>query len=145
MVIEITERSLVAETARTAAVLTRLREAGFLVMLDDFGTGYSALSYLQSLPVDGIKIDKCFVDALSSPGAETPVLDAIIRLGRRLGMELVAEGVSSEVRRRGLINRGVRLSQGYLFARPMDGAALRVWMSHRVSGLPYGYNKEDKS
>jgi len=145
MVIEITERSLVAETGRTAAVLTRLREAGFLVMLDDFGTGYSALSYLQSLPVDGIKIDKRFVDGLSSPDAETPVLDAIIRLGRRLGLETVAEGVSSEARRRGLMRRGVRLSQGYLFARPMDGAALRVWMSQRMSGLPYGYSKEEKS
>jgi len=68
-VIEITERSLVAETRRAAAVLTRLRAAGAVVMLDDFGTGYSALSYLQTLPVDGIKIDKRFIDDLSSPDA----------------------------------------------------------------------------
>lgn len=131
-IIEITERSLVSETRRAAAVLTRLRAAGAVVMLDDFGTGYSALSYLQALPVDGIKIDKRFIDDLSSPDAVTPVLDAIIGLGHRLGLEIVAEGVSEDTQRRGLLQRGVGKSQGYLYARPMDAAAFGAWITRRV-------------
>lgn len=134
--VEITERSLVAEAGRAAAVLTRLRAAGAVVMLDDFGTGYSALSYLQTLPVDGIKIDKGFIDGLSSPDARTPVLDAVIGLGRRLGLAMVAEGVGTDAQRRGLMRRGVRLSQGYLYARPMDAAAFGAWIGQRTAGLP---------
>lgn len=135
-IIEITERSLVAETRRAAAVLTRLRAAGAVVMLDDFGTGYSALSYLQTLPVDGIKIDKRFIDDLSSPDVGTPVLDAVIGLARRLGLTMVAEGVSADAQRRGLVRRGVRLSQGYLYARPMDAAAFGAWLGQRPAALP---------
>jgi sensor c-di-GMP phosphodiesterase-like protein len=95
LVLEITERSLVEDTGVAAEKLYELRKKGCQVAVDDFGTGYCSLSLLQSLPVDYLKIDKIFIDSLTSAGADTPVLDTIVGLSKRLGLTTIAEGVTA--------------------------------------------------
>ncbi|WP_139767915.1 EAL domain-containing protein, partial [Salmonella enterica] len=73
-----------------------LREKGVLIAIDDFGTGYCSLSYLQQLPVDSLKIDRTFIDTIDTSSDDVPVLDTIITLSQRLGLNVVAEGVSTQ-------------------------------------------------
>ncbi|WP_139769228.1 EAL domain-containing protein, partial [Salmonella enterica] len=73
-----------------------LREKGVLIAIDDFGTGYCSLSYLQQLPVDYLKIDRTFIDTIDTSSNDVPVLDTIITLSQRLGLNVVAEGVSTQ-------------------------------------------------
>lgn len=128
---EITERSLVGDVAEAVRVLERLRAAGFLIALDDFGTGYSSLSYLQHLPLDCLKIDRSFTESIPEAGGDTRVLDAILGLSRQLRLETVAEGVSREMQRRWLAQRGVPLLQGYLCTPPLDNSAFTAWMKEQ--------------
>ncbi len=101
LVLEITERSLVEDTALAAEKLNALREKGCQVAVDDFGTGYCSLSLLQNLPVDYLKIDKSFIDTLTSAGADTPILDTIVALSQRLGLATIAEGSVRPIRQNG--------------------------------------------
>ena len=82
------------------------------VALDDFGAGYSSLGQLRDLPVDLIKIDHRLVDAGAAAGARAPLVDVVVRLGQRLGLEVIAEGVSDPERLRAVIDAGCRLGQG---------------------------------
>lgn len=133
LVLEITERSLVEDTEAASAKLHELRQKGCQVAVDDFGTGYCSLSLLQSLPVDYLKIDKIFIDSLTSAGADTPVLDTILGLSRRLGLTTIAEGVMAAHQAEWLIKNQVPYVQGYYYARPMPAAAFYQW--YREQGV----------
>ena len=117
VLLEITERDLVDE--RAVHTLHRLRELGFRIAIDDFGTGQSALSQLDRLPADRLKVDRAFVQGIRPDGAAHPVLDAIIAMAHGLGLPLIAEGVETEAQQAYLRARGVQSLQGYLFARPL--------------------------
>jgi EAL domain-containing protein (putative c-di-GMP-specific phosphodiesterase class I) len=120
LTLEITETVLVADPMAAARVLGALKALGVSIALDDFGTGYSSLSYLNRFPVDTLKIDKSFVDALGEVGGnEKVLLQAIIGLGRTLELRVVAEGIEQPEQRDSLQALGCGLGQGYLFARPM--------------------------
>jgi EAL domain-containing protein (putative c-di-GMP-specific phosphodiesterase class I) len=95
-----------------------LRALGVRLALDDFGSGYSSLSYLQKLPFDKLKIDRSFVSALERSANAAVIIQAIVTLGRALGMEVVIEGVETEEQRALLRLVGCSEMQGYLFARP---------------------------
>lgn len=127
LMLEITERSLVEDTSLAAEKLNALREKGCQVAVDDFGTGYCALSLLQSLPVDYLKIDKSFIDTLTSAGADTPILDTIVVLSQRLGLATIAEGVSTAHQVEWLQANNVPYVQGYFYARPMPAPAFYQW------------------
>ncbi len=99
--------------------LARLRAHGFRIAIDDFGTGHSSLAYLESLPIDFLKIDRSFVATIGTDSVSRPVLDAIISLAERLRIDLVAEGIEEVHQAAYLEQRGVRCGQGYLYARPM--------------------------
>lgn len=131
LTLELTERSLITETQDVVKKLTILRQEGFIIALDDFGTGHCALSYLQMFPLDYLKIDKAFVGTIESAHNDTPVLDAIIGLSRRLALDMVAEGVNTRHEYRYLKQNGVKYLQGYLYARPMDSRALMTWLRGR--------------
>ncbi|MCE2004214.1 EAL domain-containing protein [Enterobacter asburiae] len=132
LVLEITERSLVKDTGTASEKLHQLRQKGCQVAVDDFGTGYCSLSLLQSLPVDYLKIDKIFIDSLTSAGADTPVLDTIVALSKRLGLTTIAEGVTATHQIDWLIKHQVPYAQGYYYGRPMTATAFYQWYSENM-------------
>ena len=95
--------------------------------VDDFGTGYSSLGLLQSLQVDYLKIDKSFIDILESADTDTPVLDTIIALSKRLDLKTIAEGVSTPHQVNWLTEKGVTYIQGFSYAHPMTANDFCQW------------------
>jgi EAL domain-containing protein (putative c-di-GMP-specific phosphodiesterase class I) len=122
LVLEVTETALVTDPTAVAAQLAELRRLGVRLALDDFGTGYSSLSYLQQFAVDILKIDRSFVGTLTAPADDAAILHGLLEIGRRLQLEVVAEGVELPVQRDLLRDEQCALAQGYLFARPLDAA-----------------------
>jgi diguanylate cyclase (GGDEF)-like protein len=134
--LEVTEGTVMRDPDRGIEVLTRLNETGVRLTVDDFGTGYSSLSYLQRLPLHALKIDRSFVNGLGDGGASDAIVAAIIALGQRLGLALVAEGVESEAQVAALRELGCQELQGFLFGRPLGVDALADWCRQVQDGLP---------
>jgi PAS domain S-box-containing protein len=127
LTLEITESMLVRESGAGEALNT-LRADGVKVAIDDFGTGFSSLSYLRSLPVDVLKLDKSFVDTITSSREQHAIITAITQLARALGLEVVAEGIETVEELDVLVAMGCGFGQGYLLSRPMSyGDAVR-WL-----------------
>jgi diguanylate cyclase (GGDEF)-like protein len=123
LVLEVTEHAVALDVERIVERLTALREAGVRVALDDFGAGYSSLGQLRSLPVDILKIDRTLT-APPEPGPgpvkySAPLADVVVQLGQRIGLDVVAEGITDVDQRRVLEEAGCRYAQGDLFGRPM--------------------------
>jgi diguanylate cyclase (GGDEF)-like protein/PAS domain S-box-containing protein len=120
--LEITESVLVEESATAIASLEALNEIGVRLVLDDFGTGYSSLAYLNRFPFHALKIDRSFVDALGIEQERTAIVEAIIGMARALSLEVIAEGVESEVQLAELRRLGCDYAQGHLFHAAMPAA-----------------------
>lgn len=122
--IEVTEGVLIGQLGpEVSRMLEELRAEGVMVALDDFGTGYASLTHLQQFPVDVIKIDKSFVDRIDENDPKgTAVVDAVLQMAKRLGMQTVAEGVETKEQARYLRARGCTIGQGYLFSRPVPAS-----------------------
>ncbi|MCG6117065.1 MAG: EAL domain-containing protein [Aquimonas sp.] len=125
--IEVTERSLFEQPELARELLAALRAAGVSLALDDFGTGYSSLSYLHQFPLQVLKIDRSFIEALDrpEPGNALAVLSAVCALGASLGMEVVAEGIETESQLRQVKALGCGFGQGYLLGLPQPLAAIQ--------------------
>jgi diguanylate cyclase (GGDEF)-like protein len=123
--LEITESVLLQDSASVLKTLHELRSLGVRVALDDFGTGYSSLSYLRSFPFDKIKIDQCFVRDLALETNSMHIIQAVVTLGRNLGMTTTAEGIETQDQRSRLHAAGCSEGQGYLFERPLRASDLR--------------------
>ena len=122
--LEVTETALLELADGTlSAGLAGLRARGIVLALDDFGTGHASLVHLKSLPVDRVKIDRSFVADVVFDTASRAIVEALVRLGRGLGKEVVAEGVETEGQHRALVELGCRRGQGHLYGRPMPAAA----------------------
>ncbi len=121
--VEITESVFLDGEGPVVTLLHKLRALGIRVALDDFGTGYSSLSYLRSFPFDKIKIDKSFVDSVADDSSAAAIVRAIVDLATALNMETTAEGVEDCGQLAQLRGQGCSSIQGYLFSRPVDGAA----------------------
>lgn len=117
--LEVTEGLMLGEQQQTLASLQAVRALGFRLALDDFGTGYSSLAYLARYPFDEIKIDRTFVSRLDDDATARAIAEAIILLGRSLGLNVVAEGVETERQSAVLRGLGCPAIQGYLYGRPM--------------------------
>lgn len=115
--LEITESILMRDTERTNVTLEALKREGVPIAIDDFGTGYSSLAYLQRFAVSRLKIDRVFVQALEETQDGT-IAEAVIALGHRMGMEVLAEGVETEAQLASLASVGCDLVQGFLPGRP---------------------------
>lgn len=115
---EVTESLLMRDPELARRQLSALRELGVLVAIDDFGTGYSSLNYLEQLPVDIVKIDKSFVDRLSSSDRNV-IVETITQLGSALGLRTVAEGIENSAQADILRDIGCDLGQGFLYSRPI--------------------------
>lgn len=116
--VEATEREFV-RAEDTAQVLAKIRARGVGIAIDDFGIGYSSLAYLQTMPVDVLKIDKAFVDTIGTDGVTSEVTEQIIQIAHKLELGLIAEGVETEAQAEFLLGRGVYRAQGWLFSRPL--------------------------
>ena len=119
--VELTESLFLQAEKATVEALHELRAFGVRIAMDDFGTGYSALSYLRNFPFDKIKIDRSFINGLGQRDAEA-IVELISRLGARLDMATVAEGVETEEQLAKLRVLGCSEAQGYLFSRPVPAA-----------------------
>lgn len=126
--IEVTEDSLVVDIEKATSVLAALKQAGISTSLDDFGSGYSSLGYLVRLPVDTLKIDRSFVQALCGSEKASAVIRGIVGLARSLGMRTVAEGVESQPQVAELTDCGCDVIQGYLISRPIEPDAFAQFM-----------------
>jgi len=123
LTVEVTETA-VADPAQALAVLQPLHDRGIRISIDDFGTGFTSLAQLPALPLDELKIDQCFVMRSATSSADEAIVHTIGELAHRLGLQVVAEGVETDMLARRLTEMGIDILQGYHFARPMPEADL---------------------
>jgi EAL domain-containing protein (putative c-di-GMP-specific phosphodiesterase class I) len=123
-VLEITEGVLLDATEHTHAILDAFRVMGFKTALDDFGTRYSSLAYLCNFSFDKIKIDRSFVGRLSGLDSSRTIVHSVVTLGRALDMEIVAEGIETEVEAETMTQLGCTELQGFFFSKAIDADAL---------------------
>jgi EAL domain-containing protein (putative c-di-GMP-specific phosphodiesterase class I) len=133
IVLEITEGALLTVDDEMMGALQFMRDQGFLIALDDFGIGYSSFSKLPRLPLDFLKLDKSFVDALERGAAAEAICHTIVSLSHDLGMQVVAEGVESQAQRMQLERIGTDFFQGYLFSRPRAAHDFAAWAQGPVA------------
>lgn len=121
LILEVTEGAFDDEQPQVLANLCALRERGVLIAIDDFGSGYSSLRRLEQLPLDVMKIDGALISAIRDDSDEAPILEAIVSIGRSLGVRLVAERIETAHQADVLRKLGYDLGQGYHFGRPVIG------------------------
>lgn len=117
--IEVTERTVMNSESETVSKLVKLKQLGFKLSIDDFGTGYSSLSYLVRFPLDVLKIDRSFIQHISTLADNQAIVDAIIQMAHRLNMQVVAEGVETAQQLALLKELGCDYIQGYYFSKPL--------------------------
>lgn len=122
--LEITEGVLARDVDQARELLEALKQMGVRIAIDDFGTGYSSLSYLKKLPIDVLKIDQSFVRDMLTDHSDAAIIEAIVRMGQALGLQLVAEGVELPEQSQKLLALGCELMQGFYYCRPMPFAQL---------------------
>jgi diguanylate cyclase (GGDEF)-like protein/PAS domain S-box-containing protein len=132
LIIEITESVLMVDTATTLNRLFQLKSLGVRLAIDDFGTGYSSFAYLRRFPIDILKIDKSFVDGVATEATSSALVDAMIRIGKTLRMETVAEGVELIEQADRLRTLKCDIGQGYLFSRPLPSDLITNLLRERA-------------
>ncbi|QFU00157.1 Phytochrome-like protein cph2 [Halomonas sp. THAF5a] len=131
--LELTEGILMDDTEGAIETLHALRAMGVGVAIDDFGTGFSSLSYLKTLPIDRVKIDRSFVREATSRAEDAAIIQGIISMAHHLGLKVVAEGIEHEPQHRLLLAHGCDLFQGNHFARPMPLESLLDFLAEHRS------------
>jgi diguanylate cyclase (GGDEF)-like protein/PAS domain S-box-containing protein len=117
--LEITESILLKDFEKSVKLLTVIRDLGINIALDDFGTGYSSLSYLKQLPINTLKIDKSFIDNIVTNEREKAIVDGIIQLAQKIGLDVIAEGVETKEQIELLQSLGCNQIQGYYYSKPL--------------------------
>jgi diguanylate cyclase (GGDEF)-like protein len=138
LLLELTERTLMAENTRVMDTLIALEALDVALSLDDFGTGYSSMFMLKRLPVSEIKVDRSFVSRLGEGDGDSSIVRSIIDLAHALGMQAVAEGVETEEVWDELVGLGCDTAQGWYVSRPMAPEAATDWLRgelNRARGL----------
>lgn len=130
--IEITEDVALRNVDKVMRTLSALREAGVRLAIDDFGTGYSSMSYLHSYPIDTIKIDRTFIARIREDGDDSTVTAWLIELCDKLDLNLVAEGVETELQRDFLMGSGCIRAQGNLLCPPLPADEMTEYLRHRA-------------
>ena len=128
-VLEITENVLLEATDHTISILDSIRAMGFKTALDDFGTRYSSLAYLCNFKFDKIKIDRSFVSRMTKDQTSRTIVQSVVRLGRALGMDIVAEGVEDEVEATMMTNFGCTELQGFYFSKAVAAGRISKLLS----------------
>ncbi len=143
--LEITENLLVQDMDAAVVVLEQIRSLGVKVSIDDYGTGYSSLAYMKELPVDTLKIDRCFINKLDRDSADRAIVNSTIVLARHLGMKVLAEGVETAAQLSALQAFSCDEVQGYFFSHPLPEREFRTLLvedralrADHVAGLVAG-------
>jgi diguanylate cyclase (GGDEF)-like protein len=124
LILEVTESTLMYDIDATASRLQVVKAAGVQLSIDDFGTGFCSLSYVDRLPIDILKIDRSFLTDVGKTHRALALIRTFVQLGQALGVEILAEGIETEVQRALLTRELVQTGQGFLFARPLEPAAV---------------------
>jgi len=123
--LEVTESVVMNNVSKVVGTLDRLRQAGITIAIDDFGTGYSSLAYLETLPLDCMKIDKAFVDKLDTGSSKYSLVNTIITMAGSFGLRTVAEGVETEDQLDKLTLLGCECAQGFYFSKPVIASEIK--------------------
>lgn len=124
--LEITENTLMQDMELVVGKLKQLAARGVLFAVDDFGMGYSSLSYLQTLPLNNLKIDRSFISTIKLPGDKNSIITAIVAMAKEMGLNIVAEGVESKVQIEYVKAIGCPTVQGFWYGRPMPTEQMQV-------------------
>ena len=127
--LELTETAVMEDPARSHAALARIRDMGARISIDDFGTGHSSLSYIATLPVHALKIDRVFVLNMMQQARHRAVVAAAISLAHALELKVVAEGIESADQAEALIGQGCDELQGYFFCKPLPAEQFVQWQA----------------
>ena len=127
--LELTEGVLIDNFTKVQYLLNEVRKLGLTVSIDDFGTGYSSLAYLQKLPIDHLKIDRSFVRDLCENDNDKALVQAVIAMAHSLHLEVIAEGVETQLQKEFLQQHNCQTAQGFLFSRPVPFAQLSTLLS----------------
>ena len=127
--LEVTESVFSDDNNIHSPILRALRKLGAKVAIDDFGTGYSSLQRLKSLPIDNVKIDKCFVDNIEKSLEDTAIVKAIIILSKTFGIDLIAEGIETKSQAEKLCKLGCFNHQGYFYSKPLNAVKFEQWLT----------------
>lgn len=119
LVIEITETTAIKDFEHAVKIIQKLQSLGVHIHLDDFGKGFSSLYYLNRLPVNAIKIDRSFIQQIGQGQKENPIVNAIIAMAHSLNLDVIAEGVETNVQLEYLLGKGCHIMQGYYFSKPL--------------------------
>ncbi|MCE2596128.1 EAL domain-containing protein [Motilimonas cestriensis] len=130
IILEITETQLLTDIDFCCQQLAKLKAAGFTLWIDDFGTGYSSLSYLHRLPVDGLKIDRSFIEQLDQSSAGHAFIKAIVELSKALAVETLAEGVETQAQHELLKSYGCHWFQGFYLHKPAYQTNVMAFHQH---------------
>jgi diguanylate cyclase (GGDEF)-like protein len=133
LALEITESAVIGDTQAAVQILKRIRALGVHLHIDDFGTGYSSLSCLHEFPLDGLKIDRRFIQNVSERRDYAAVVHAIVNLARNLRMKLIAEGIESAEQVALLQAMDCDLAQGFYFGKPTDAAGVESLIKRQLS------------
>ena len=136
--VEVTETALISNPTAAARTLTALAEAGVRLAIDDFGTGYSSLASLQRLPLQRLKIDRCFVTDLASNASDRSIVKATILMAHELGLNCLAEGVETDRQLEQLLSLGCDSFQGFLLGKPMAALELEELIRRESAMSPNG-------
>ena len=131
--LEITEGIFLHPSPQVAEIIAAIRQSGVRIALDDFGTGFSSLSYISRYPIDTIKIDKSFIDEISTRKSTYAIVELIMGLGNALGLSIIAEGVETEDQARKLSAAGCTATQGYLYSKPLHAEDATTFIRSRAA------------
>jgi len=130
--LEITESIFMANIDQVAFIMEQLSAIGIQLQIDDFGTGYSSLGYIRRFPIDTIKLDSLFTQSLEGDDKNSEIVNAIIVLANQLGLEIIAEGIETEVQEDRLVKMKCNFGQGFLFSKPLDTQKLEGLLESRA-------------
>ena len=131
--IEITESIAIKEMNKLIETMNRSKQLGVDIAIDDFGTAYSSLNYLKKLPVDVIKIDKCFIDGIGSNSKDEAIIKTVVALGKNLGLRVIAEGVELKPQLDFLTKEECYIIQGFYYNKPMPVSEIETMLRNTVN------------
>ncbi|HEY5026460.1 MAG TPA: bifunctional diguanylate cyclase/phosphodiesterase [Acidimicrobiales bacterium] len=136
LVLEITETTIMRDTALMVDRLIALKGLGVRIAIDDFGTGYSSLAYLRQFPVDILKIDRSFISSLSTTRDSSMLIHTLVQFGKTLGLETIAEGIEEEDQMDPLLAEQCDTGQGFLYGRPLSPTQLDIFLRTHLTQEP---------